>query len=230
MDKRITKDYASIKWVGKRFGNLVVLNYQNGKFECLCDCGATVMKKTTYLTSGVVKTCGKCNYHKAAITTHGLSHDRIYRIWKGMNQRCYNPNSHGWPIYGARGIYICNQWRNDISSFREWALSNGYADNLSIDRIDGDKGYSPENCRWATAKEQANNQHPKNTFTPKKEMNKRSVIWTINGETKSALEWCKQYDFSFPFVSYRIKKMGMTPLEALTTPKFAQGRPTADSP
>ena len=145
-----------------------------------------------------------------------------------MKERCYNPNSHAWKTYGGRGIDICDEWREDVFAFRDWALSHGYADNLSIDRIDNDKGYSPENCRWADAKTQANNQHPKYTFTEKpteKQKRKRKLEWEINGEKKSAIDWCEQYGLSLPFVTYRIKKMGMTPYEALTTPKITAGRP-----
>ena len=74
-----------------------------------------------------------------------------------MKTRCYNPNSNRYADYGARGITVCEEWRNDFMSFYNWSMQNGYADNLTIDRINGNKGYEPSNCRWSTYKEQANN-------------------------------------------------------------------------
>lgn len=226
--------YDIEKWKGKKIGHLTVLDVENWKFICRCDCGRITKVIPTNLERGAVKSCGSsdCIHHKSAISTHGLSNDRIYRIWRGMKGRCYNPNSHAWKTYGGRGIDICDEWREDVFAFRDWALSHGYADDLSIDRIDNDKGYSPDNCRWADAKTQANNQHPKYTFTARpteKRRGKRKIEWEINGEKKSAIDWCEQYGLSLPFVTYRIKKMGMTPYEALTTPKVTAGRPKKDS-
>lgn len=218
------------KWRGVRKYHLTVVGKRKKMFVCRCDCGRSVEVNPVLFENGKIKSCGKadCIHHKSLISTHGLSKDRIYRIWSGMKERCYNHKNHAWKTYGGRGIDICDEWREDVFAFRDWALSHGYADNLSIDRIDNDKGYSSDNCRWADAKAQANNQHPKYTFTARpteKRSRKRKLEWEINGETKSAIDWCEQYGLSFSFVSYRIKKMGMTPYEALTTPKVTAGRP-----
>lgn len=218
------------KWIGVRKNHLEVVGKQKKMFVCRCDCGRTVFVNPVNFENETVKSCGNqdCPHHRSLVSTHGLSKERIYKIWVGMKDRCYNPKNSNWNLYGGRGIDICDEWRNDVVAFRDWSLLHGYADDLSIDRIDNDKGYSPDNCRWADAKTQANNRHPYYTFSQKKER-KRRLNWTINGETKSAVEWCEQYGLSLPFVTYRIKKMGMTPYEALTTPKVTSGRPKKDS-
>ena len=215
-------DWRDPSWVGKRFGNLVVLCHSGkGTLRCRCDCGRIVKVKGYHLVNKYQSTCGRdCSYHTKLVRTHGLSNDRLYRIWKGMRQRCYNPKANSYHTYGGRGITICDEWKEDLLAFREWALSHGYSDELSIDRIDCDKGYSPDNCRWATAEEQANNQHPKWTFTPKRECKKRKPkTWVIDGVEKSIQEWCAEYGLTVQAVMYRVNNKGMTPKEALATPK-----------
>lgn len=103
---------------------------------------------------------------------HGSSRTRLYSIWFGMKRRCQDPRSKDFACYEAKGIKVCKEWNNDFSSFKAWSLIHGYSEKLSIDRIDNSKGYSPENCRWATMKEQQNNRSS-NRFV------------TYNGETKT---------------------------------------------
>lgn len=131
---------------------------------------------------------------------------RLYGIWKAMKTRCYNPNFAAYARYGGRGITVCDEWCEDFPAFREWALTHGYDDTLTIDRIDTDKGYSPDNCRWATYKSQANN-------------TRRNVVIKINGEAGTVAEMCRKYGVGNSFLVYdRITRLGWEPEAALFTP------------
>lgn len=110
---------------------------------------------------------------------HGKTGTRLYRIWKAMKTRCYNRNSPRYNDYGGRGIAICKEWLANPALFFEWAESNGYDDNLTIDRINVNKGYSPENCRWATKKDQNNNR-------------RGNRLLTVHGITKSIAQWAEE--------------------------------------
>lgn len=131
---------------------------------------------------------------------------RLYAIWKAVKTRCHNPNFHAFPRYGGRGIVVCDEWRDDFPAFKAWALENGYSDDLTLDRIDVNKGYSPTNCRWVTYREQANN-------------TRRNVIITINGENGTIAEMCRKYGIKNPHLVYdRITRLGWEPNRALFTP------------
>lgn len=149
--------------IGQRYGRLVVLERDFSKrttaWKCLCDCGNITVVTTKHLRSKgySTKSCGCLN--REGNPTHRQSRTRLYNIYYCMKKRCYKSDDEHFKYWGARGIKICEEWlgKNGFSNFYNWAISHGYADNLSIDRIDVDGDYCPENCRWATPYEQVHN-------------------------------------------------------------------------
>lgn len=163
-----------ISLIGKKFGRLTVVSdagtsggrtYSN----CLCDCGNMVVVSNKHLKSGHTKSCGcykneiigeigkrtgKVNIGRAqkqaheSNRKHDVSGTRLYRIWLQMKQRCYNEKNDAYKYYGGKGVCVCDEWRNDFSTFEQWANTNGYRDDLTIDRINSNKNYEPSNCRW----------------------------------------------------------------------------------
>ena len=163
-----------IDMVGQKYGRLTVVEFdrlQKHKtyWKCVCDCGLTVIVTGNSLRSGNTKSCGCLHREMVAAqgkknAKHSESHTRrtrLYTIWCGMRQRCNNPRRDAYKLYGGKGVKICDAW-GEYAVFKEWAMSNGYADNLCIDRINPNGDYCPENCRWITASEntaRANKNH-----------------------------------------------------------------------
>ena len=154
-----------IDLTNKVFGRLKVIKraeYNIGKhpaWECICECGNDVIVRGDHLRNELIRSCGcleKENRMKGANYKHGGRNTRLYSIWSGMLKRCNNKNCHAYQNYGGRGIKVCDEWL-DYVNFRDWAIQNNYSDLLSIDRINNDGNYESSNCRWANAKQQANN-------------------------------------------------------------------------
>lgn len=162
----------AIDLIGQRFGRLTVTTRVGKKhgsalWQCTCACGTVTEVTTRSLRSGNTRSCGCIHKEELAARNrasakHGFSDkERLYNIWHSMRQRCNDPNRKDYSNYGGRGVKVCPEW-DDYQVFRSWSLANGYADNLSIDRIDVNGSYCPDNCRWVDAKAQARNRRTDN--------------------------------------------------------------------
>lgn len=146
---------------GQRFGRLVAIEHVGFAsnrvtlWRCKCDCGNETIVRQGNLNSGTTRSCGCLDIDrtKEANTTHGQSHTRIFNIWSKIKERCYNPKRPAYKNYGGKGVVMCDEWRNDFQIFYNWAMTNGYQDDLTIDRINSNGNYEPSNCRWLTLSE-----------------------------------------------------------------------------
>lgn len=201
---------------GKRFNDLVVIerveNASGGvvRWKCLCDCGNTTIVRGSNLKNGNVKSCG-CRVYKSHNATHNMSKTRIYREWAAIKSRCYNKNLKSYKDYGGRGIKVCNEWLNSFESFKEWAYSNGYEDNLTIERKDIDGDYCPSNCTWIPFREQQRNR-------------RICYAFEYNGRQQDLSSWCKELNLPYKNIHNRIYKLGWPFERAISEPVHIEKR------
>lgn len=199
---------------GQKFGRLTVLKKAdnhttpNGSivtmWKCKCDCGNIRIVTSRNLRTGHTTSCGCFNNEKRIErkTIHGYRHKRIYYVYCKIKDRCTNPQNKSYPRYGGRGITMCDEWLNNPKAFCDWAYENGYDENAkygecTVDRIDNSKGYSPENCRFANEKEQANNR-------------RSNHLITHNGITKTLAQWRDYYGMTQSKAYYHLVLKGKT--------------------
>lgn len=193
---------------GQRFGRLTVIEFagrdmqRKSRWRCVCDCGTETIVDAYNLKVGHIKSCGCRNRERIGNLnrSHGLRGDPLYPVWRGMKARCNNPNEPAFKNYGGRGIKVCDEWERDFQAFYDWAIENGYNRELSIDRIDNDDGYRPDNCRWVTALEQSNN--------------RRSCYHiTYAGETHTISEWSRILGIRYDTLRRRVHNNDMRDFE-----------------
>jgi hypothetical protein len=202
-----------IDLTGEKFNKLTVLELsriipKRSYWKCLCECGNEKIVRADSLKDGSIKSCGCLKKEQDKINldtrTHNQTRTKLYKAWCNMKRRCYDKNNIGYNNYGGRGIQICNEWKNSFISFKEWAYSNGYKDDLTIDRIDVNGNYTPNNCKWSTFIEQCNN--------------RRSNILIEDGEEKLTLkQLCDKYSLKYDRTKHRYY-YGDRTVERLTRP------------
>lgn len=209
--------------IGQKFNRLTIKRVyhkrsRGGKAlrmaECMCDCGnPSFSAPLSAIVNGGRKSCGclrreiaRQNAIKAGTSNivHGECGTRLYRIWRGMRKRCYDKNHHAYLRYGGRGIFVCDAWNNSFVAFSEWAHSNGYQEHLTLERIDNDKEYSPNNCTWATRKVQNNNRSS-------------NKILAFDGISMTQSQWAEAMGLTKNVIHDRLAR-GWTIPDALTTP------------
>ena len=154
---------------------------------------------------GITQSCGCSHREKAKSdnTTHGGTGTRLHHIWLNIRQRCRNKNHPRYEDYGGRGIDVCDEWYDSFVSFRDWSIANGYNDALTIDRINNNDGYRPDNCRWATYSQQARN-------------TRRNHIIEHDGKKLTLIDWAEATGINYSVLSRRINAYGWSERDALT--------------
>lgn len=198
--------------IGNKYGRLTVIGLDESKqtrktfWICECECGNVVSIRSDRLISGNTHSCGCYKresdrrnvqnvpaYKKFKEQGIKVGGTRLYGIWQNMKARCYNKNNARYSSYGGRGVKVCEEWLNDYMAFYKWAMESGYEDNLTIDRINVNGNYAPNNCRWATNVQQSCNR-------------RTNIFITIGNTTKSLKEWCDIFELPYKTVNARYKR------------------------
>ncbi|MEK5272553.1 hypothetical protein NSR00_17730 [Aeribacillus sp. FSL K6-8394] len=184
---------------GKKFGRLTVIEYTYTKgkiayWRCLCECGNETIVMGANLRHGKTKSCG-CIHKKIRSNLsfkHGQADTRLFKIWSNMKDRCENPHNKRYDRYGGRGIKVCDEW-HEFKNFYDWAINNGYNDQLTIERKDINKNYEPDNCEWIPQSKQAKNRSS-------------NIKVTIDGETKILMDWSRKTGINYGTLKGRYKR------------------------
>jgi len=198
-----------IDLTGKKFGKLtaISIDHKNGTrvyWNCICDCGGKRIVSNDHLRRGDTTDCGCERKHIPHRWKHNMSNTRIYTIWALMKARCSNPKRKEYHRYGGRNIKVCNEWL-DSAKFIEWSINNGYSDELTLDRIDNNGDYCPENCRWVSRKVQSNNRKCNRNITH-------------DGVTKSITQWANDNNMPYYVLKKRIDILGWSFERAISEP------------
>ena len=201
---------------GMTFGRLTVIKDTKKRkhgsivWECECQCGNIVEATTDCLSGSKTKSCGCLHKElrpqicKRTFTTHGQTKTKLYWVWQGIKRRCYSKKDKQYKDYGGRGISMTTEWKNDFCAFQKWAIQNGYKKGLTIERIDVNGNYEPNNCTWIPLRKQ--------------NMNRRTTHFlTYNEKTMSITEWANETGIPRKTISQRINNYGWSIERALTT-------------
>lgn len=202
--------------VGRKFGRLTIMSASGfkGRFRvalCRCDCGNIGKYEVQKLKSGNTGSCGclKKEHNRAYFTTHGCTKTPLHRVWLSIRDRCLNKNCKVYPSYGGRGVTICNEWEN-FEAFQAWAISQSYRKGLTVERVDNNAGYSPENCILATRATQNNNK-------------RNNVVIEYRGEKLNLAQWAKKLGVNRETIKWRVKA-GWSTERIFTTPMNHQSK------
>lgn len=205
---------------GQQFGHLTVIeragSNKRGRatWLCRCKCGKEIIVLGDSLlrkqrSCGCTRSDFLKSFNTQTKTTHGMRYTRLYKEWRGMKNRCFSAKWKDYHNYGGRGITVCEEWKDSFETFRDWALANGYQDNLTIDRIDVNGNYEPSNCRWATVKQQANN-------------TRNSHYIEYNGKTQTIKQWADEFGLNYNTLYSRLTTQKWSVEKALTSPPFSK--------